>query len=561
MLEDRFVAYFSMEIALSPDIPTYSGGLGVLAGDTIRSAADLNVPMVAVSLLHRKGYFYQTIDESGQQKESPVEWAVDDFLSDTGVRVPLTIEGRTVWVRAWRFDVKGITGFVVPVLLLDTNLPENTEQDQALTNFLYGGDQYYRFCQEIILGIGGMKMLRELGCEAIRRFHLNEGHASLLTLDLLEDMLVKRGRALPTVEDINTVRKLCVFTTHTPIPAGHDKFPLEMVYRALGHREVFERKDLLGDGEVLNMTHLGLTLSNYVNGVAKNHSRVSQRMFPNYSIDHVTNGVHAATWVSQPFQKLFDDYIPGWREDNFSLRHALGIRTDKLWHAHQEAKQNLVRYVNREANAGFDMDVLTLGYARRMTGYKRPELLFTNIERLLRLKRPLQILYAGKAHPRDEVGKELIRKIIQLRNSLPAQIKFTFVPNYDFELGKLFTSGVDVWLNTPQAPLEASGTSGMKAALNGVPSLSVLDGWWIEGCIEGVTGWAIGSSRVGEQSSRDDALEAQALYDKLEHVVVPTFYERREEFIDIMHHAISLNGSFFNTHRMIQQYILDAYFC
>jgi len=582
---ERSVAYFSMEIALREGIPTYSGGLGVLAGDTIRSAADLSVPMVAVSLLHRRGYLYQRLEADGWQVEEPVEWVVEDHMQELPVRTSVTLEGRTIQLRAWRFDVAGIRGFDVPVYLLDSDLPENSEWDRTLTDTLYGGDAHYRLCQEVVLGMGGVKMLRALGYESIERFHMNEGHASLLTLQLLmERAELANGTGL-TAADVDAVRERCVFTTHTPVPAGHDRFPIEMVRSVLGDlagneavRHTFSTDDVRGvlrerEGQFdpgsasigqdeLNMTFLALNLSRYVNGVAKKHGEVSRLMFADYAIDEITNGVHARTWVSDPLQRLFDRYIPGWKGDNFSLRYALTIPKEEFWDAHFEAKQELIQHVNRETNAGIDKDHLTLGFARRSATYKRADLLFSDLERLRWIAAevgPFQVIYAGKAHPQDHEGKEVIKRIAQARQALGDDVKVVYLENYDMGLGKRMTAGVDVWLNTPQPPNEASGTSGMKAALNGVPSLSTLDGWWIEGHIEGVTGWAI-DGNGGHSGSHDYSQDAAFLYDKLEKTVLPLFYSDRERFIDIMRNCVALNGSFFNTQRMVLQYVTRAYF-
>jgi starch phosphorylase len=564
MSDRRTIAYFSMEIALDAGIPTYSGGLGVLAGDTIRSAADLEVPMVAVTLLHRKGYFYQRIDPSGWQKEEPVEWVVEDYLEEMAPRVTITLEGRAVQLRAWKYEVRGVKGHQVPVYFLDANLPGNSEKDRGLTDFLYGGDSTYRLGQEIILGIGGIRILRALDYKDLERFHMNEGHASLLTLELLHEEAKKGGKEKISSEDVEAVRKKCVFTTHTPVASGHDQFPMELVNRVLEHRKMFsDLKDILCHEGILNMTYLALNLSHYVNGVAKKHGEVSRLMFAGYAIDAITNGVHAATWVSDPFQNLYDRYIPGWKEDNFSLRYALSIPKQEVWKAHMLAKKELIHTVNRETNTGMDVDVLTLGFARRAATYKRGDLLFTDIDRLKVIAKtvgPFQVVFGGKAHPRDEKGKEIIKRIFQMKEVLKQDIRIVYLENYDIELGKIITSGVDVWLNTPQRPYEASGTSGMKAALNGVPSLSVLDGWWIEGHIEGVTGWSIGENEKRMDESHDPSQDATFLYQKLEHVVIPLFYEKSDRFIDVMRHAIALNGSFFNTQRMLQQYVLNAYF-
>ncbi len=579
MDDQRTIAYFSMEIGLDPEMPTYSGGLGILAGDTIRSAADLKVPMVAVTLLYRKGYFYQRLEQDGSQREEPSEWVVDDYLEEMPGRSSVTIEGRTIQLRAWKYEVSGVGGYKIPVYFLDSDLPENTDWDRTLTHYLYGGDQHYRLCQEVILGIGGVRILRALGYDRIERFHMNEGHASLLTLELLDEEAKKANRRSVGRDDIEAVRAKCVFTTHTPVPAGHDQFPIDLMRGVLGERDDFldmkdvyctdlvghilrQRVSVLNDvirGEnKLNMTYLALNLSHYVNGVAKKHGEVSKLMFAEYTIDAITNGVHAGTWVSEPFQRLYDRYIPGWKQDNFSLRYALSIPRKEVWDVHLQAKHELMEYVRRETNTAMDVNILTIGFARRVATYKRGDLLFGDIERLKSISSqvgPLQVIYAGKAHPQDQGGKELIKRVFQAKGALKKDIKIAYLENYDMTVGKMMTSGVDLWLNTPQPPLEASGTSGMKAALNGVPSLSVLDGWWIEGCIEGETGWSI-----GEKGSADASNDAASLYSKLEQIIIPMFYHERDHFIDVMLHSIALNGSFFNTHRMVQQYVLNAYF-
>jgi starch phosphorylase len=558
----RSIAYFSMEIGIEDGIPTYSGGLGVLAGDTIRAAADLKVPMVAITLLHRKGYFYQRLDASGRQTEEPVDWVVADFLTEMAQRSTVAIEGRTVQLRSWKYEVSGNGGFTVPVYFLDADLPENSEWDRTLTHYLYGGDQRYRLCQEMILGIGGVKMLRALGYKQIQRFHMNEGHSSLLAIELLDEEAHQSGRQSIVQADIEAVRKKCVFTTHTPVPAGQDKFSLDLVNRVLGRREVDEMRDVFCCGDLLNMTYLALNLSHYINGVAKKHGEISRLMFAGYNVDAITNGIHAETWAAESLAQLYDRYLPGWRQDNFSLRYAFGIPKEEIWRAHSQAKKKLVQFVNQETNAGLDVDLLTLGFARRAAAYKRLDLLFTDIDRLKQISAkagPLQIIYAGKAHPEDSAGKEQIQRIFRAKELLRQNIKIAYLENYRMELGKLMTSGVDVWLNTPQPPMEASGTSGMKAAVNGVPSFSVLDGWWIEGCVEGVTGWSIGPPDGTRGAVGDHAQDAVSLYDKLEQIIAPLFYKDRESFIDVMRHAIALNGSFFNTHRMLQQYVLKAY--
>ena len=563
MNNDRKIAYFSMEVGLESDMPTYSGGLGVLAGDTIRSAAELNVPMIGVTLLHRHGYFYQKLDENGVQTEEPVQWVIEDFLKPLEPIVTVNLEDRQVRLMAWQYDVNPLNKKGVPVYFLDTDIPENSEWDRALTDHLYGGDTYYRLCQEIILGIGGVRMLRALGYDKIERFHMNEGHAGFLTLELLKEQCEAAGRDTITEDDIEAVRGKCVFTTHTPVPAGQDKFPLEEVKKLLNNHPCLQVSDLITHDGALNMTYLALTLSHYVNGVAKKHGEVSSHMYAPYRIDSITNGVHVTTWTSPPFRDLFDKHIPGWREDNFNLRYALSIPEQDIWEAHQLAKRELLHYVNRETNKGMDIDVLTLGFARRAATYKRADLLLSDIERLKNVYAkagPFQIVYAGKAHPKDQQGKELIQRIFQAIKTLNSDIKVAYLENYDIELGKLMTSGVDVWVNTPMPPMEASGTSGMKAAMNGVPSLSILDGWWIEGCIEGITGWPIGHDSHDIDTQRDTGKDAADLMDKLEKTIIPLYYHQPEQFRCIMSHCIALNGSFFNTQRMVQQYVLKAYF-
>jgi starch phosphorylase len=563
MNTDRLIAYFSMEIALELEMPTYCGGLGILAGDTLRAAADGQLPVAAISLLHRKGYFCQQLAADGSQTEHSCEWKIGDFLKELPARTSVVISGRTVYLRAWQYDVKGAKGGIVPVYLLDTDLPENAEWDRRITDYLYGGDEWYRLCQEIVMGIGGVRMLRELGHRNLTRFHMNEGHASLLAMELLDEEALAAGRETFNHDDVESVRRKCVFTTHTAVPAGHDRFPLDMVAAALGRTEVGEMREIFCcDGE-LNLTYLALNLSHYINGVAKKHTEVSQRLFAGYKIHDITNGVHASTWAAPSFQRLYDRYSPGWREDNFNLRHALSFPAEEVWEAHAEAKAALLDRVNRESNAGMETNVLTFGFARRIADYKRADLLLYDLERLKSIARQagaFQVVFAGKAHPGDAVGRETIRKIFRAIEALKGHVRIAYLTNYDWELARLMTAGVDVWLNTPLPPLEASGTSGMKAAVNGVPSLSILDGWWIEGCIEGTTGWAIGSLSRSADPAQTTPLDAASLYEKIEHVVIPLYYNERDRFLDVMRHAIALNGAYFNTQRMLLQYVLSAYF-
>jgi starch phosphorylase len=561
-IDSQLVAYFTMEIGLKPEMPTYSGGLGVLAGDTIQAAANMKIPMIVITLLHRKGYFFQKIDDSGLQIEEPVIWPVEDHLDELPNRIQVEIEKRTVAVRAWKYVVTGRSAGTIEVLFLDTDLPDNEDQDRTLTHYLYGGDDRYRLHQEVVLGIGGVRMLRSLGYDNIERFHMNEGHASLLTLELLHEKMAEREDDKIIQEDIENVRRRCVFTTHTPVPAGHDQFPADVVKNTLNDSILDLVHELWLHEGTFNMTYLALNLSHYVNGVAKKHREVTSTMFTGYVVDSITNGVDASRWTSPAFQSLFNKFIPGWLEDNFSLRYALSIPKEEIWAAHTQAKKELVEYVNLEINAGLENDTFTVGFARRATAYKRADLIFSDLDRLRSIVRgsgPLQLIFAGKAHPKDTTGKELIKKIYRAREALRPDVLVAYLPNYNMESAKLLTAGSDIWLNTPIPPLEASGTSGMKAALNGVPSLSVLDGWWIEGCIEGKTGWAIDREQQHETMEDITIRHAEALYAKLEKTILPLFYHQRERFIDIMQHAIALNGSFFNTQRMMQEYMLKAY--
>ncbi len=556
----RHIAYFSMEVGIDERLPIYSGGLGVLAGDTLRSFADLRFPAVGVTLLYSKGYFRQVLDAAGNQTEQPVEWKPSEVVRGLPARVTVSIEGRPVAVRAWCYDVKGLTGHIVPLLLLDTNLEENGSVDREITASLYGGDQRDRLCQEIVLGIGGVRMLRALGYTGIRRFHMNEGHAGLLALELL----CEEPDQASVARDIRDVRERCVFTTHTPVPAGHDQFDWELVRRVFGEPMPIEELQMLGGKERLNMTHLALSLSGYVNGVAKKHGEISQRMFPGYAVDAITNGVHAAAWVCPSFRVLFDRHIPGWASDPFSLRHAMKITIEEMREAHLEAKWRLVREVRQRTGAELSTGAFTIGFARRSTAYKRADLLFQDPERLASISREagrIQIVFSGKAHPKDEPGKDLIRRIFAMAERLRRDVTIAYLPDYSMEIARFLTAGVDVWLNTPLRPQEASGTSGMKAAINGVPSFSILDGWWIEGHLEGITGWSIGSEQSDETADPSAMAERDAseLYVKLERVLLPLYRRDPEGWMEVGRRTIAFNASFFHTHRMVEQYAANAY--
>jgi starch phosphorylase len=554
------IAYFSMEVGLDSTMPTYSGGLGVLAGDTLRAAADLGLQMIGITLLHRKGYFRQRLDAAGNQTERPAPWDFEQALEPTVPRVFVPIAGRAVMVRAWRYVVRGVFGHTVPVYFLDTGLSENDPWEQSLTDALYDGDGRQRLCQEIVLGMGGVAMLEAFGHKHISTYHMNEGHAALLTLALLERETARGNLENVTESDREAVSQRSVFTTHTPVPAGHDEFAVDLVRAIMGSERVaaLEAMQCVQHGK-LNMTYLALRLSRYINGVAMRHGEISRGMFPHYPIDSITNGVHAFTWTAQAFRNLYDRYIPEWRRDNFYLRYAIKIPLADVDRAHVLAKREMIAQIAQRTKMHLGENVLTLGFARRAAAYKRADLLFTDIERLKRAADqagPFQVIYSGKAHPKDEGGKTIIRRIFELSEKLRDVVKIVYLENYDMDLARTLCAGVDVWLNTPERPLEASGTSGMKAALNGVPSLSVLDGWWVEGHVEGVTGWAIGENHRDEA---DPVAEAKSLYDKLEHAIMPLYYGKPDAYTAIRRSTIALNGSFFHSQRMVLQYVRNAY--
>jgi|GEM_PF-123223 len=553
------VAYFCMEMSIDESIPTFAGGLGILAGDMLRSSSDLGLEIIGISLLYRKGYFQQRFDNSGWQVEEDERWDPLTKLILLPELVEVELEGRNVVVRAWLYKVVGVGGQINPLIFLDTDFAPNTAADREITSRLYMGDRAHRLKQEAILGVAGFRMLQKIGATNIQKFHMNEGHSSLMTLELF--------RKYATSENpVEEVRQRAVFTTHTPVAAGHDVFTKEVVLHILG-KNFFPKEieqSVLVDGE-LNMTHLGLEYSGYINGVAKKHGEVARELFPGYHIESITNGVRVKSWVTPEIAELYDRYIPGWQKDAYNLRYALLIPAEELWSAHQSAKLRLCNHINSsELGAGFDPNVFTIGFARRATSYKRGNLLFRDIERLKYLAAKhggIQIVYSGKAHPDDRDSKLEIQRIInEMRSLSGSSIRAVYLPNYNASLTKLLVSGVDIWLNTPLRPLEASGTSGMKAALNGIPQFSTLDGWWLEGHIENVTGWSIGPHPETSSGPGSDAEDTEDLYAKLEHVILPKYAGDKHSWIKMMRSSIAINGSFFNTQRMVEQYVLSAYF-
>jgi starch phosphorylase len=550
------IAYLTMEIALDAQIHTYSGGLGVLAGDTARSCADLRLPIVFVTLASRQGYLRQELGADGIQIDHPDPWELEKHTTPLDAAVAVRIEGRAVWIRPWLYVHKSSSGGAVPTIFLDTGLAVNQPEDRTITDRLYGGDATLRLKQEAILGIGGERILRALGFE-IETYHLNEGHAALLPLALLRrhPYPAVRPSEGPLSYDVDPVRERCVFTTHTPVEAGHDRFPYDLVGTVLG--DFFEHGQLqhLAGPDGLNMTRLALNLSNWVNGVAVRHAETTRRMFPGYRIHAVTNGVHTETWAHPLFHELFQQVAPDWAHHPDSLLRADRLPNAKVWAAHEQAKAALIEEARRRCGVSLRSDQPILAFARRMTGYKRPDLLFTDLDRLraIAARQPFQLVLAGKAHPQDRDGKALIKLIHSHARELAKAIPIVFLPGYDMTLAKALVSGADIWLNTPVPPMEASGTSGMKAALNGVPNLSVLDGWWSEACEEGVTGWSIG------EDGSPAAAHARNLYDKLETAVLPMWFNDRARWIWMMKQCISRIGSRFHSQRMMRRYAAEAY--
>lgn len=545
------IAYFSMEIGITSQIPTYSGGLGVLAGDVIRSSADLRIPLVAVTLVSRQGYLQQSIVDDGTQHDAPEPWDPKDFCRLMKEVVKIRIERRDVEIQAWLYEHQSLTGGMVPILFLDTALESNASNDQKITDHLYGGDDRYRFKQEMVLGMGGVKMLEALGF-AIKKYHMNEGHSSLLTLELLKK----------NTFNINRVKNLCVFTTHTPVEAAMDKFPYALVSNLMNVDIPLNLLQKYGGFDGLNMTLLALNLSRYENGVTKTHMEYSQRLFPGHHIHAITNGVHSHFWTCPAFREVYNNYIPGWASEPELLVRVDEVPNEEIWNAHEKAKTELLNRIKNMTGIELNSEVLTLGFARRATSYKRATLLFTDLNQLKAVneRTPFQIVFAGKAHPRDMGGKTLIKDIFNVKTQLQNDIKVVYLENYNMDIASKLVAGVDVWLNTPLPPYEASGTSGMKAAHNGVLNFSVLDGWWIEGCIEDITGWAIGPSpkTILDETTRRNR-ELEDLYNKLKYIILPSYYDERDKWIQNMKNAVGKVAYYFNSHRMMRRYITEAY--
>ncbi len=547
---DLNVAYFTMEVGFSRDIPTFAGGLGVLAADILRSATDLGVSAAGMTMCWQHGYMKQVINGDGSQRYSEMDWNPADKLKKLPHTVEVTIEGRPVKVGVWVLELKS-RGHKVPVYFLDTNLPENQQWDRDITKYLYGGDGFMRLKQEVVLGIGGVRMLRKLGYKDVGTYHMNEGHAAFLTLELLKEREYKDDNVKPS----------CAFTTHTPVKAGHDAFPYDMAYKVVGDMLPWHIRKIAGE-ENLSMTLLAMHLSRYTCGVARVHGMVSRAMFPGEDIDHITNGVHAEHWATDEMKELLDAHCAGWRDDPSVLaKKSRDIPDDALWAAHRAAKRRLIVEANKHAVTPLDENILTIASARRVVAYKRPELIYTNLNRLLEVGQGhLQIIHSGNAHPQDPFGQDVIKRMIERSRQLSDRIRIVYIPNYNPDLAKLMVSGADVWLNTPTRLHEASGTSGMKACINGTLNLSTLDGWWIEGYeMEPQSGWRIGPLAQALDADDTRQIDAEDLYTQLQYQVIPE-YEHADHvrWIRRMKRTIGLMG-FFNTHRAVKEYIEKAW--
>ena len=550
---DPEIAYFSMEIALESSFPTYSGGLGILAGDALRSAADMDLPMVGVTLTYKSGYFYQRIGPNGEQIEKEMEWDFSDDFEKINEQVVFQLQDKMIKVEAWKYEIVGRNGHKIPVILLDTDLDANEPWQRKLTNILYDANPFQRISQEIVLGICGYRMLEKLGYKSIKKFHLNEGHAAFLIFELLKKY-----------KSLEEVKKHCVFTTHTPVRAGLEEFDYKLVNDVFRDRLPENIREFGGKND-LNMTFLALNASGSTNAVSKKHSEVSAKMFPDYKIKSITNGVHVGYWLS-PYMRNFlnNEFTRAWHYDLNLFNNALNLDNHELWRVHKKAKDKLIEYENSHSWILFEKDLLTIGFGRRIAEYKRPLLIFTDTEKLAKIiKGKAQIIFAGKAHPADTLSKSYIEKLNEKSEYLwnSYDIGVVFLENYEISLAKLLVSGVDLWLNNPRRYLEASGTSGMKAVINGVLNFSTLDGWWIEGyhLSDKKAGWAIGPEPDDPNAEKlDDSADAEDLYNKLENEILPLFYNNKIEWQTRMKYAVKL-GAYFNTNRMMEEYTQKSY--
>jgi len=605
------VAYFCAEFGIHTSLPLYSGGLGMLAGDHLKSASDLGLPLVAVGLLYHHGYFRQRLRRDGWQEEHygtinpaklPIQLLLDEATGEP-VQVELEIRGRLVRFQAWQVMVGR-----VKLYLLDSNLEENDAIDRLITGHLYGGDRETRCVQEMVLGIAGIRLLRKLGIEP-HVFHLNEGHSAFLTLELTRELVAQQpGKTF--AESAREVRARCVFTTHTPVAAGHDEFLPALVEQCFGrgyteslaltHEQFLDlgRVKAGDEAELFGLTPLALKMCRSTNGVSRKHGEVSrelwQKVYPELDaaevpITYVTNGVHAPTWVSPLLRRLYEQHVAtDWEERECDVdtwrRGMLNMPDEELWRVHRLMKHKLIAFIRERqyfarsqraestefveaARKTFDPDALTIGFARRVAAYKRWSLLLSDPDRLLNLindaERPVQFVFAGKAHPQDQGAKQILQQLALWKLDPQVVNRTVFLQDYDQEIARKMVQGVDVWLNVPRRPLEASGTSGEKVAMNGGLNFSILDGWWPEG-YDGTNGWAIGDMHVEGENHEEDTRDAESLYALLEKQVVPAYYERDEgniprRWVGMMKRAIETLVPAFNSDRMVQEYAQKIY--
>jgi starch phosphorylase len=603
------IAYFSTEFAIHECLPIYSGGLGVLSGDHLKSASDMGLPLVGVGLLYRYGYFKQYLNFDGWQQEEYTEnhfsrMPIQRVKDDKGNQLKISVEspnaaGR-VYARVWKIQVGR-----VPLYLLDTDIEDNTPEDREITSQLYGGDRDMRIRQEIMLGIGGMRVLKALGIDP-SVIHINEGHSAFLLLERIRMQMQDHKLSFDEAKEI--VRSSCVFTTHTPVPAGNEVFTMDLIDKYIGHickKAGMSADDFVALGKEnpeelsgnFSMTVLALRMSSHANGVSKLHGTISRNLWKGLwpelprsevPITHVTNGIHTNTWISYEMAGLFDRYIgPVWKDepaDQTIWQRVADIPDTELWRSHERRRERMVSFARKRlkeqlkrrgasakeidyADEVLDPEALTIGFARRFAAYKRGNLIFRDIGRIKKILTqkdyPVQLIIAGKAHPADNIGKELIKAIIHLTRDPELRNRVVFIEDYDMNVAHYLVQGVDVWMNNPRRPAEASGTSGMKAAVNGVLNLSVLDGWWCEG-YNGKNGWIIGSGEEYGDWEYQDEIESKALYDILEQDIVPLFYHRGNdglprEWIKMMKTSMQTICPAFNTNRMIEEYTRKAY--
>lgn len=529
------IAYICMEFGIESNMKTYSGGLGILAGDTIKSYADMSIPAVGVGLLYKNGYLDQELDAERGQVTHPQTWNPDNYMKPIK-RMHIPLHNQHVEVLIWEYTYTSPeSGFSVSVLFLDTDHESNSEDIRRVSEKLYHNEKDIFYLQLMVLGLGSWYALQELGCE-IDTYHLNESHSALLALVL------------------NHRNTQVTFTTHTPVKGGHTRMPIDLIHNLCTENQCLSIPEKAIEGEVVNLTTVALELADYSNAVSEKHQEVTQHMFPDHEVDFITNGIHSSTWASPDMKKLFDTHIPGWREQPELLRHIQAVPSQEIQDAHAQSRKELHHFINQNTDIECIPDAFTIGFARRATAYKRAELLLKNPEHLLSLahsKGGINVIFAGKAYHDDEEGGELIKRILDLQNHYSdSRLRIIYVENYDINLAKKLVSGVDVWLNTPKVAYEASGTSGMKAALNGVPNISVNDGWWIEGGIHEVTGWTI--------RGFSEEAEINSIHELVEHAL-STYYYDPQTWAHMQRLAIAFVASYFNTHRMVTEYNQKGY--